>query len=69
MYNSRIAALEYKHVELEREIIKLSKNPNFDEVKMSELKKQKLAVKDEIARLHRLQWDIDHNEIGYSDDR
>ena len=34
-----------------------------------ELKKKKLIIKDEIARLHKLQWDLDHEHIGYGDDR
>ena len=69
MYNARISELEYKHVLLERDIIQLRSNPNFDEAAMSELKKKKLIIKDEIARLHKLQWDLDHEHIGYGDDR
>jgi hypothetical protein len=68
MYNTRISDLEYKHVLLEREIIKLGQNPNFDETQMTELKKKKLAIKDEITHLHRLQWDIDHEHVGYGDE-
>ena len=46
-----MASLQQKHIELENEINEHYNNPNFDEIKVTELKKQKLKVKDEITQL------------------
>ena len=48
---SHIEALRAKHAELERSIIELETHPKPDDSVIHALKKQKLRVKDEIARL------------------
>ena len=45
------------------------KDPNFDELKVSELKKQKLLYKDEIKRLERAQWEHENETVDFDDDR
>ena len=47
----------------------MEKSGNFTDEKLSELKKQRLLYKDEIARLNKLQWEHDHETIQYDDDR
>jgi hypothetical protein len=36
---------------------------------MQELKKQKLKMRDELSRLHKLQWEHDHEYVDFEDDR
>ena len=45
------AALERRHHVLEQEIYEAQKHPSCDDLKIIELKRRKLIVKDEIARL------------------
>jgi len=48
---SRLAALEKRHQALEQEISEALNHPSSDGLKIAELKRRKLHVKDEIARL------------------
>ena len=48
---ARIAALQQKHRELENTIDQELQHPNFDSLQLTELKRQKLRIKDEISRL------------------
>jgi hypothetical protein len=69
MYHSRIITLTESHRLLDKQISEIEKNGNFDDQKLTELKKQKLLFKDEIARLTRLQWEQDHETVDYDDER
>lgn len=48
---SHLTELERKHQALEREIEAERAHPNSDSLKLAELKRRKLSLKDEIARL------------------
>jgi hypothetical protein len=48
---SHLAELERRHQALEREISEALSHPSSDDLKIVELKRRKLHVKDEIARL------------------
>lgn len=48
---SHLAELERRHMALEREIEKEELHPAVDELKVHELKRRKLQIKDEIAKL------------------
>lgn len=48
---SHLAELERRHEALKREIVEVQSHPGFDEIQVSALKKRKLQIKDEIARL------------------
>lgn len=48
-----IEALKQKHAELESELEDESSRPMPDMAAITDLKRQKLAIKDEIARLSR----------------
>ena len=48
---SHLAELERRHMALEREIEKEELHPSVDELKVHELKRRKLVLKDEIAKL------------------
>lgn len=69
MYEHRIKTLTESHRLLDKQIDQMEKSGNFTDEKLSELKKQRLLYKDEIARLNKLQWEHDHETIQYDDDR
>jgi hypothetical protein len=48
---THLAALEQRHEALDKEIEKELVHPARDELKLSELKRRKLQLKDEIAKL------------------
>jgi hypothetical protein len=48
---SHLVELEKKHQALEHEINEAQMHPSCDDLKIAELKRRKLQVKDEIARL------------------
>jgi hypothetical protein len=48
---SHLAELERKHQALEQEIAEAMAHPSSDDLKIAELKRRKLQVKDELARL------------------
>jgi len=48
---SHLAELERRHLALQREIEKEELYPAVDELKVHELKRRKLMLKDEIAKL------------------
>jgi hypothetical protein len=48
---ARKAALQRKHATIEAQLQSMSSNPSADEKEERELKREKLRLKDEIARL------------------
>jgi hypothetical protein len=48
---TQLSELEQRHRMLEDEITEARMHPSTDELKLAELKRRKLQVKDEIARL------------------
>jgi hypothetical protein len=48
---AHLAELERRHQALENEISEALTHPSTDDLKVAELKRRKLQVKDEIARL------------------
>jgi hypothetical protein len=48
---AHLAELERRHRALKREIVKARAHPSIDHLQIVELKRRKLLVKDEIARL------------------
>jgi len=64
MYKSKIKQLEESHRVLNKQIDDMERNhPHVEESKLAEMKKKKLIIKDEIARLNKLQWDHDHETV------
>ncbi|WP_420607248.1 YdcH family protein [Novosphingopyxis sp.] len=49
MQNGHLSALENKHAKLESQIAYEANRPSPDDVRLHALKKQKLAVKDELS--------------------
>ena len=48
---THLAELERRHQALEQELSEAQLHPSCDDLKIAELKRRKLQVKDEIARL------------------
>ena len=48
---TRIVELELEHRDLDQLIEQLARDPSFEELHIKRLKKRKLQVKDELARL------------------
>ena len=69
MYENRIKHLEESHRVLDQKIDTLEKNGLFEDMKMQELKKQRLLLRDELAILRRKQWEHDHETIYFDDER
>jgi uncharacterized protein YdcH (DUF465 family) len=69
MYENRIKHLEESHRVLDQKIDTLEKNGLFEDMKMQELKKQRLLLRDELAILRRKQWEHDHETVDFDDDR
>lgn len=67
MYENRIKTLTETHRLLDKQIEEMERSGTFTDQKLSDLKKQRLQYKDEIARLTRLQWEHDH-EIIHDED-
>jgi len=69
MYENKIKHLEEAHRVLDQKIDTLEKNGLFEDIKMQELKKQRLLLRDEIAILRRKQWEHDHEFVDFDDER
>lgn len=65
VYRNRIQTLEESHRLLDKQIAE----GNYSDEQISEMKKRKLMLKDEIARLTKLQWIEDHERVDFDDDR
>lgn len=50
---NHLVELERKHQALDREIQSVTAQPSSDEIRLAELKRRKLQLKDEISRLRR----------------
>lgn len=63
-YKGKIKHLEEMHKILNKQIDDMERNhPHVAVDNLTSLKKQKLLIKDEIARLNKLQWDYDHETV------
>ncbi len=57
------------HKLLDKQINEMQTNhPGVDIEHLTELKKKKLQVKDEISKLYRLQWEEETQRTGYGDE-
>ena len=69
MYEGRIKHLKESHRVLDEKITAHEReHPHSESQLIHDWKKQRLAFKDEIRRLERLQWEHDHESVDYSDD-
>jgi len=66
VYENRIKHLEEMHRILDKKIDVMEKTGTFEDNQLHEMKKQRLLYRDELAKLTRLQHDIDQ-EVGHDD--
>lgn len=66
MYENRIKHLEEAHRSLDERVNTLEKTGLFEDLKLEELKKQRLHLKDEIVILKRKQLDCENNNVSKS---
>lgn len=66
MYENRIRHLEMMHETLDKKIRGLESTGRFDDATMQTLKKQKLALKDQLADLRKKQYEHDQ-EAGHDE--
>lgn len=64
MFESRIRQLERLYQNLNHQIDVLETSGKFDDLQLTELKKQRLSITDQLRDLRRRQWDHDQ-EVGY----
>ncbi len=69
MYKNRIAHLTETHRTLDNQINSMERTGSFKDEVLSEMKRKKLAIKDEISRLTKLQWEHEHERVDFDDDR
>ena len=69
VYRSRIQTLEESHRLLDNQISELESSGVYTDEKLSEMKRKKLMLKDEIRRLTKLQWEEEHERVDFDDDR
>ncbi len=62
MYETRIKHLEEAHRALDKQVDNLEKNGLYEDLKLEELKKQRLLLKDELAILKRKQIREESND-------
>ena len=67
MYENRIRHLETMHESLDKQIRGLESTGRFNDATMATLKKQKLALKDQLTELRRKQHEHDQ-EVGQDDE-
>jgi uncharacterized protein YdcH (DUF465 family) len=63
MYENRIAHLEEAHRALDKQVDTLEKTGLFKDLKLEELKKERLLLKDKIAILKHKQEEYEHKQI------
>ena len=68
MYENRIQHLEESHRDLDRQIDGLERTGRFDDLQLQNLKKQRLQLRDEIAKLTKLQWQHDREYLEADDE-
>lgn len=66
MYENRIRHLEMMHETLDKRIRGMESTGRFDDATMQTLKKQKLALKDQLSDLRRRQYEHDQ-EVGHDE--
>ena len=63
----RIKFLEESHRYLNNEIDRIEHSKVFDDQELSEKKKKRLQLKDELAKLHKQQFEEQHERVDLDD--
>lgn len=65
----RLSILKDRHSRLDKQINEMTVAGSYTDEQITNKKKEKLAIKDEIRRLERVIWDDDHNTFHMDNDR
>ena len=68
MYQQQIEKLQRLHDDLDRRITALEKTGSHDDVLLTELRQQRLLLKDQLFRLRKHQWEHDYDRHGFDDE-
>ena len=69
MYRQRIAKLQQRAIDLDKEILKAEKDSNFNKDALKAMLIDRNDVYFEIRRYTKLQWEEDHERVNFEDDR
>lgn len=69
MFERRIAHLTQAHRSLDSQITNMETSGKFNNPEITEMKKKRLQIKDQIAKLKREQWQYEHESIPFDDER
>lgn len=67
MIAGRIKHLEKEHIKLDKEIETLERTGKFTDEQLHDLKKKKLAVRDELSRLRKQEYE-ERQDVDFDDD-
>jgi hypothetical protein len=67
MYQDQIRHLEVQHRDLDNKIDTLEKTGIYEDLRLQELKKRRLQVRDQLNDLRRRQFEYDHERVNYDD--
>jgi hypothetical protein len=66
--DAEISRLKKEHTRLDNEIDKMEKTGHFEDLKLTQLKKQRLAIRDQLTALYKRQYE-DREYVDFDDDR
>ena len=69
MYRQRIAKLQRRAIDLDKEILAAEKDSNFNKDALKAILIDRNDVYSEIRRYTKLQWDEDYESVNFEDDR
>jgi len=69
MYKQRIAKLQQRAIDLDKEILKAEKDTTFNKDALKAMLIDRNDVYSEIRRYTKLQWDEDHERVNFEDYR
>ena len=67
MYKDQIRQLEHQHQQLDNQIDTLEKTGIYEDIRMQDLKKRRLSIRDQLSDLRRKQWVHDHETVNFQD--
>lgn len=67
MHDYQIEDLERQHHQLEKEIGKMEKHPHAEQTRLQDLKKRKLAIRDELVRLRKEDYE-ERQRVNFDDE-
>lgn len=68
-YRSKIKMLEESYLTLNQKIDVLQKTENFDKEELQKMITQRTRYLSELSRFRKLQWEEDHEQVEFDDDR